>query len=195
MAADIEVIWVRREQEYFCERGWTAEPPRSPTGKSINCRSALPSARDLLFATPPRGAQKSGHTGHVSALERERINRGVGERPLWCVFRTRVGHHAGSEKSQHRTYAAQQKPSLFIGFNPTMLYIRPRTIRTHSNIGVPNEEEAKRIGSRRGQRGSCPNCEHARQRPTAQGCVRHCYSLVGRVRYSFAFRAYSRCTS
>jgi hypothetical protein len=33
-AADIEVIWVRREQEYFCERGWTEDAPNSPSGKS-----------------------------------------------------------------------------------------------------------------------------------------------------------------
>jgi hypothetical protein len=34
MAADIEVIWVRREQEYFCERGWTGDALNSLSGKS-----------------------------------------------------------------------------------------------------------------------------------------------------------------
>jgi hypothetical protein len=34
MAADIEVIWVRRKQEYFCERGWTPKSPNGPPGKS-----------------------------------------------------------------------------------------------------------------------------------------------------------------
>jgi len=35
---DIEVIWVKREAEYFCGRGWTSENQRSslicPSGKS-----------------------------------------------------------------------------------------------------------------------------------------------------------------
>src|SRR5258708_27738422 len=33
--ADIEVIWVRGEQKYFCERGWTPKSRNSPTGKSV----------------------------------------------------------------------------------------------------------------------------------------------------------------
>jgi hypothetical protein len=33
-AEDIEVIWVRGEQKYFCKWGWTGEPPNSPSGKS-----------------------------------------------------------------------------------------------------------------------------------------------------------------
>jgi hypothetical protein len=35
MAADIEVIWVGREQEYFCNRGWTGQSPDSLSGKSV----------------------------------------------------------------------------------------------------------------------------------------------------------------
>jgi hypothetical protein len=34
MATDIEVIWVKGEQEYFCERGWTGCAPNSLSGKS-----------------------------------------------------------------------------------------------------------------------------------------------------------------
>jgi hypothetical protein len=34
MAADIKVIWVGREGEYFCERGWTPKSPDSLSGKS-----------------------------------------------------------------------------------------------------------------------------------------------------------------
>src|SRR5260370_32088548 len=44
------------------------------------------------------------------------------------------------------------KPSLFIGFSPTMLYIRP-CINLLRHCFGPNEEEANRIGSR----GSCPS--------------------------------------
>src|ERR1700720_2622650 len=35
MAADIEVIWVSGEQEYFCKRGWTGKSARRPSGKSL----------------------------------------------------------------------------------------------------------------------------------------------------------------
>jgi hypothetical protein len=31
---DLEVIWVVREQKYFCERGWTQVALNSLTGKS-----------------------------------------------------------------------------------------------------------------------------------------------------------------
>jgi hypothetical protein len=34
MAMDVEVIWVESEQEYFCERGWTGDSQKSPSGKS-----------------------------------------------------------------------------------------------------------------------------------------------------------------
>jgi len=34
MAADIKVIWVRSELEYFCERGWTRDALDSLSGKS-----------------------------------------------------------------------------------------------------------------------------------------------------------------
>jgi hypothetical protein len=34
MAADIKVIWIRREQEYFCKMGWTGDAPNSLSGKS-----------------------------------------------------------------------------------------------------------------------------------------------------------------
>jgi hypothetical protein len=30
---DIEVIWVAREQKYFCKWGWTAELPEQPVGQ------------------------------------------------------------------------------------------------------------------------------------------------------------------
>jgi hypothetical protein len=33
---DIELIWVRREGKFFCKRGWTAELPNSPSGKSAD---------------------------------------------------------------------------------------------------------------------------------------------------------------
>jgi hypothetical protein len=38
---DIKVIWVRSEQEYFCERGWTGKSPNSPSGKSVDPSAAL----------------------------------------------------------------------------------------------------------------------------------------------------------
>ena len=34
-----EVIWVRREGKYFCEGGWTAGSPNSPSGKSPGPRT------------------------------------------------------------------------------------------------------------------------------------------------------------
>src|SRR5258708_27847697 len=40
MAVDIEVIWVTRKQEYFCERSWTAKWLNSPSGKSVDPTSA-----------------------------------------------------------------------------------------------------------------------------------------------------------
>jgi hypothetical protein len=33
--ADLEVIWVEREEEFFCGRGWTAKSLNSPSGKSV----------------------------------------------------------------------------------------------------------------------------------------------------------------
>ena len=35
MAEEIGVIWVRREQKYFYNQGWTANLPNSPSGKSV----------------------------------------------------------------------------------------------------------------------------------------------------------------
>src|SRR4030088_1756811 len=30
-----ELIWVRREQKYFCKGGWTGKSPDRPSGKSV----------------------------------------------------------------------------------------------------------------------------------------------------------------
>src|SRR6202049_1835799 len=50
---DIRVIWVRREAEYFCNRGWTGF---CPTGKSVAVISALsPSLRGALATKIPWG--------------------------------------------------------------------------------------------------------------------------------------------
>ena len=51
-AADIEVIWVRREQEYFCERGWTRGSLNSLSGKSEK-------GQNLLSHPTPRYLQSS----------------------------------------------------------------------------------------------------------------------------------------
>jgi hypothetical protein len=32
MAMDVEVIWVKREQEYFCEKDWTGDSVICPSG-------------------------------------------------------------------------------------------------------------------------------------------------------------------
>src|SRR5258706_7238587 len=37
MAADIEVIWVRREQKYFCNWGWTGKSLICPSGWVRHC--------------------------------------------------------------------------------------------------------------------------------------------------------------
>jgi hypothetical protein len=44
MAADIEVIWVKREQEYFCERGWT-QPKSAERAGAGNYGRCAPSRR------------------------------------------------------------------------------------------------------------------------------------------------------
>jgi hypothetical protein len=41
-ASDVEVIWVKREPEYFCEGGWTAKPLICPS-----CKISRPSGRIL----------------------------------------------------------------------------------------------------------------------------------------------------
>jgi len=33
---DIELIWVKREVEYFCGKGWTEKSSDSPSGKSVD---------------------------------------------------------------------------------------------------------------------------------------------------------------
>jgi hypothetical protein len=45
------VIWVNREQKYFSKRGWTAELPNSPSGKSP----------DLSVAATPRSTSSNCH--------------------------------------------------------------------------------------------------------------------------------------
>jgi hypothetical protein len=66
-----------------------------------------------------------------------------------------------------------------IGLNPIILYVRPVQCGTNAcSVGAlgPNAEgHTKRISSRRGQRGSGPDCEHSGQRSTAQVCVGRCY--------------------
>ena len=56
-AADVEVIWVKNEQEYFCERGWTGKSTDSLSGKSRRhqwcrfCRAQLREQTLLLIST------------------------------------------------------------------------------------------------------------------------------------------------
>jgi hypothetical protein len=49
-------------------------------------------------------------------LGREPINPVVGGRPLWCEFRTQVGHCSTSEMCQLRTHTAQPFVALFDNF-------------------------------------------------------------------------------
>jgi hypothetical protein len=46
------VIWVRREQEYFCERGWTAKSLICPTGQ-------IRKGAELALSSQPRYLQSS----------------------------------------------------------------------------------------------------------------------------------------
>ena len=55
--AVVKVIWVNREQIYFCEKGWTGEQPICPSGKERT---------GAIFAKPPvmttcAGREASGH--------------------------------------------------------------------------------------------------------------------------------------
>jgi hypothetical protein len=47
------LILARGKAEYFSKEGWTADLPASPSGKSVNCRSAreAPRRRFLILAT------------------------------------------------------------------------------------------------------------------------------------------------
>ena len=63
---DLEVIWVRREQKYFCKRGWTSHFGKHevicPSGKKVVItlfpqisRVVAPNQLVLLFLTDVRG--------------------------------------------------------------------------------------------------------------------------------------------
>jgi hypothetical protein len=66
MAADIEVIWVRSEPEYFCGKDWTTQIRLIAFNKSIwsgrepsTCQSnGLPQIRDAPIATKSGSAAK-----------------------------------------------------------------------------------------------------------------------------------------
>jgi len=58
-----------------------------------------PAARD----DGPQSAEDRDAGAEVHAVRGAR-SRGVGGRPLWCAFRTRLGHPAMSEKCQERTF-------------------------------------------------------------------------------------------
>jgi hypothetical protein len=48
-AVDVKVIWVRREQEYFCERGWTRQSLNSLDGQISGWGVPL----NTVFVAPP----------------------------------------------------------------------------------------------------------------------------------------------
>ena len=65
-ASDVEVIWVKREPEYFCEGGWTGGWRHSPTGKISRPARRLLCAK---FEKGQEGRQEAGgqrrETGQV----------------------------------------------------------------------------------------------------------------------------------
>jgi hypothetical protein len=52
MASVVEVIWVKREPEYFCEEDWTPQIRLNP---KENFFSIIPGRRILKFAVAHRG--------------------------------------------------------------------------------------------------------------------------------------------
>jgi hypothetical protein len=40
IAVDVEVIWVKSEREYFCEKGWTGKSVICPSGNRVFNRSS-----------------------------------------------------------------------------------------------------------------------------------------------------------
>jgi hypothetical protein len=69
---DVKVIWVRREQKYFCVRGWTQDAPNSPSGKSAE-QVGLGNYRgcDTLRGTP------AIQVSFVDGLQRDNIPSGA----------------------------------------------------------------------------------------------------------------------
>ena len=59
MTMDVEVIWVRSEQEYFCERGWTCNSMICPSGKRLR-----------LIGTPLRMSRSSRSNHTTKTAER-----------------------------------------------------------------------------------------------------------------------------
>jgi hypothetical protein len=45
-AKDIVLIWVRRQQKYFCKRGWTRGSENCPSGKSVDGKKPFSSLRN-----------------------------------------------------------------------------------------------------------------------------------------------------
>jgi hypothetical protein len=45
---DVEVIWMKRTPEYFCEKGWTGDSPYGPSGKITRFRSDFARGRVLM---------------------------------------------------------------------------------------------------------------------------------------------------
>jgi hypothetical protein len=91
MAADIKVIWVRSEQEYFCERGWTPVSRNSPS-RQISRVAQLKKVRaSFLHPTP-----------WVSSLLPQKVRIFAGANGLHIsfsmasVFRSRALNGSGS---------------------------------------------------------------------------------------------------
>jgi len=78
MADDVEVIWVKREREYFCKRGWTQNREPRPSGKSVGLASA-----------------PVGHTGNASLVWKRNDRMAIHSKSV------------SSYRSIHRLHAAE----------------------------------------------------------------------------------------
>ena len=71
MAVDVEVIWVKREQEYFYRKGWTDKWVICPSGKSpISIARAMNSVGPA--AVPTRVPTKSWPANHADRSNNDR---------------------------------------------------------------------------------------------------------------------------
>jgi outer membrane immunogenic protein len=77
-----------RETKYFLKQRWTQNRERAPIGQITPSFVPLPARARLAF--PPQF-------------------RAIGERPLWCAFRTQVGHYSTSESADERHRAPQMQ--------------------------------------------------------------------------------------
>jgi hypothetical protein len=81
----MQVIWVRREWEYFCKGGWT--------GKSLFLKSLAKEQGDLILRSASSRVSKDGERNGVAAILRDARKSGL--------LRMRAEHDAGVFHFRH----------------------------------------------------------------------------------------------